>query len=69
MRLVLASIVLALAGCGPAQKPQATARDLTVGMEQCRKFDWGTGPMAACLDRAAASQSATVSETKGGDNG
>lgn len=60
MRLVLASVILALAGCGPAQKPQASARDYTVGLEQCRKFDWGTGPMAECLDRAAASTHAST---------
>ena len=69
MRLTLAIIALALSGCSGADQPSGVARNLTVGTAQCSKFSWGTSQMAECLDRAAASQSATVADTKGGDNG
>lgn len=69
MRLVLAALCLALAGCAPAQHSTAPHRNLTVGTSQCSKHSWGTSAMAECLDRAAASQSATVTEAQAGGNG
>jgi hypothetical protein len=69
MRSALAIIALVLTGCSGAQQPQGVARNLTIGTEQCSKHKWGTSQMAECLDRAAASQSATVSDARGGGNG
>lgn len=61
MRLAIAILTLALTGCS-SSTPEAThpARDYTVGTAQCSKFKFGTSEMAQCLDRAAASQAATV---------
>lgn len=64
MRLALAAITIALAGCSSSDNPHNVARNLTIGTEQCSKFKWGTPEMAACLDRAAEQQSATVAEPK-----
>ena len=69
MRSALAIIALVLTGCSGGQQPQGVARNLTIGTEQCSKHKWGTSQMAECLDRAAASQSATVSDARGGGNG
>ncbi|WP_332689030.1 hypothetical protein [Bosea sp. (in: a-proteobacteria)] len=69
MRLTLAIIALALTGCSGGQQPQGSAPNLTVGTAQCAKHSWGTSAMAECLDRAAASQSATVSEAPAGGSG
>jgi hypothetical protein len=69
MRLTIAIIALALCGCSGADQPTGVARNLTVGTAQCSKFSWGTSQMAECLDRAAASQSATVAGTRDGDSG
>ncbi len=68
MRLTLAIIALALAGCG-GQQPQGVARNLTIGTEQCSKHQWGTSQMAACLDTLAERQTATVASGKQGDSG
>lgn len=68
MRSILAIIVITLAGCSGADQPSGVARNLTVGTEQCSKFKWGTAEMAACLDRAAEQQSATVASTKDADS-
>lgn len=68
MRIVLAVIAIALAGCGGSNQPSGVARNLTVGTEQCSKFKWGTAEMAACLDRAAEQQSATVASPKYADS-
>gem|GEM_PF-1691884 len=65
MRIALAAIALALAGCSGADNSHSVARNLTVGTEQCSKFKWGTPEIAACLDRAAQQQSATVADPKG----
>lgn len=69
MRLELAVIALVLTGCSGAQQPQGVARNLTIGTEQCSRHKWGTSQMAECLDRAAASQSATVPDARRGGNG
>lgn len=68
MRSILAVIAITLAGCSGADQPSGVARNLTVGTEQCSKFKWGTAEMAACLDRAAEQQSATVASTKDADS-
>jgi hypothetical protein len=68
MRIALAAIAIALAGCSGADSPHGVARNLTVGTEQCSKFKWGTAEMAACLDRAAERQSATVASPKEADS-
>ena len=68
MRTVLTAIAIALAGCSGADQPSSVARNLTVGTEQCSKFKWGTSEMAACLDRAAERQSATVASPKDADS-
>ncbi|MBN9470903.1 MAG: hypothetical protein J0J10_19215 [Bosea sp.] len=69
MRLTLAILALALSGCSGAQQPQGSTPNLTIGTAQCSKHSWGTSAMAACLDRAAESQSATVAEGASGGNG
>ncbi|MGX1787162.1 hypothetical protein ACWIGM_10510 [Bosea sp. NPDC055332] len=69
MRFTLIIIALALSGCSGSDQPNGAARNLTLGTAQCSKFSWGTSQMAECLDRAAASQSATIGGAKGGDSG
>lgn len=69
MRFTFVIIALALSGCSGADQPNGAARNLTVGTAQCSKFSWGTSQMAECLDRAAASQSATVAGARDGDSG
>ncbi|MDX3806823.1 hypothetical protein ACXIUS_06525 [Bosea thiooxidans] len=70
MRLALAILTLALTGCS-SSTPQSSLppRDYTIGTAQCSKYKWGTSDMASCLDRAAASQSATVTGQQGDSNG
>lgn len=68
MRIALAAIAVALAGCSGADNSHSVARNLTVGTEQCSKFKWGTPEMAACLDRAAERQSVTVASPKDADS-
>lgn len=68
MRAVLAAIAIGLAGCSAGESSHGLARNLTVGTEQCSKFKWGTAEMAACLDRAAERQSATVARPKDADS-
>ncbi|HEV7325924.1 MAG TPA: hypothetical protein VGN91_12700 [Bosea sp. (in: a-proteobacteria)] len=68
MRIALAAIAIALAGCSGGESSRGVARNLTVGTEQCSKFKWGTPEMAACLDRAAERQSATVADPKDADS-
>ena len=68
MRIALAIIAIALAGCSGSESSHGVARNLTVGTEQCSKFKWGTSEMAACLDRAAERQSATVASPKDADS-
>lgn len=69
MRWISVALALALMGCSNASQQNHVARDLTVGTGQCSKFQWGTAQMAACLDRAAESQSATVVDAQAGGNG
>ncbi len=69
MRIVLAVIAIALAGCSGSNEPSGVARNLTIGTEQCSKFKWGTSEMAECLDRAAERQSATIASPKDADSG
>lgn len=68
MRIALAAIAIALAGCSGSESSHGVARNLTVGTEQCSKFKWGTPEMAACLDRAAEQQSATIASPKDADS-
>ncbi|MCP4564826.1 MAG: hypothetical protein GY873_36930 [Bosea sp.] len=68
MRLALAAIAIALAGCSGGDSSRGVARNLTIGTEQCSKFKWGTPEMAACLDRAAEQQSATIASPKDADS-
>jgi len=69
MRLALAIIALVSTGCSGAPQPQGVARNLTLGTAQCSQHKWGTSQMAECLDRAAESQSATVSGAGADGNG
>lgn len=69
MRLTIVIIALALSGCSGTDQPSGATRNLTVGTAQCSKFSWGTSQMAECLNRAATSQSATVSGARDGDSG
>jgi hypothetical protein len=64
MRIAFAAIAIVLAGCSGGDSSRGVARNLTIGTEQCSKFKWGTAEMAACLDRAAVQQSATVAGPK-----
>ena len=68
MRIALAAIAIALAGCSGGGSSHGVARNLTVVTEQCSKFKWGTPEMAACLDRAAEQQSATIAGQKDADS-
>lgn len=65
MRLALAILTLALTGCNSTPEATHPRRDYTVGIAQCSKFKFGTSEMAQCLDRAAESQSATMSSASG----
>ncbi|MEN5084321.1 hypothetical protein ABE438_17710 [Bosea sp. TWI1241] len=68
MRLALAIITLALAGCTSTSTPpeaQRPAGNYTVGTAHCSKFSWGTAQMAECLEKAAQSQ-ATLSDAGNG---
>lgn len=68
MRIALAAIAIVLAGCSGGDSSRGVARNLTIGTEQCSKFKWGTPEMAACLDRAAEQQSATIASPKDADS-
>lgn len=68
-RALLAITLLALTGCNSTPQSSHPAPNYTVGTAQCSKFKWGTSEMAQCLDRAAQSQSATISGGQDGSSG